>query len=166
MPRKKKNQSLTVTNNKPLEIALNDKEKFQQLIKQSMPEFVQKIETKEDLGNAMYASAQEMLLAIIDVLIRYHKFTEEDITKFNKEVKDILSGVKEFEERGLSILTPHSMGIVGEKVQEMGIEGLLTEIAGIRFQKERMVRSGLEQPILTGAEPFLKRLKQKNDGKL
>lgn len=134
-------------------------------VEKSMPKWVAKIKDKEDMANAMYASSQEMWIAVLDVLVRYHGFKEDEIKRFNEEAKDILTGAKEFEKDGLSMLSPHSMGIIGDKVEEIGIEGLLVEIAEIRNRKEKLTRIGMEVPVLPAATPFLKKLKQKNEGR-
>ena len=49
---------------------LNDPEQYKELVRASIPEFVKEIETKEDVGTAMFKSAQEMNLVFIDVLKR------------------------------------------------------------------------------------------------
>lgn len=142
-----------------------EQERIKSAITANMPEFVKGLETKEDLGNAMYAASQEMMLATIDVLVRYHEFSDDEVKKFTQELKDILTGTKEFEKTGLSILSGHSMATVGDKVQETGIEGLMMELATVRHQKERMTRAGIESPLLTEATPFIKQLKKRNEGR-
>lgn len=146
-------------------LSIPEIDKFKDLIRKSMPEFVAEIETKEDMGNAVYAASQEMLLVIEDCLIRYHGWNEQQLKTLHQQLRDVLTGVKEFEKNGLSILTPHSVDIVGEKVQEVGITGLLQEIASVRFHKERLGRIDMDMPVLDGATPFLKKLKERNRGK-
>lgn len=106
----------------------------------------------EDVGTAMMQAGQEMMLAVDDVLIRYFKMTDSDIKKFHQKLIPILKGVEEYEEQGLSMLSPHDISIVGD-------------IAQHRFIKERSSRIGLETPILPGATPFLRALKAANDEK-
>lgn len=114
-----------------------------------VPEWVANV---EDIGTSMMQAGQEMMLAIDDILIRYFNFTEADIKRFHGELKPVLQGVKEYEEQGLSILSPFDMSIVGE-------------IAKTRFLKERTGRIGLETPVLPGAKPFLKALDKANNEK-
>lgn len=131
-------------------------------MEKSMPVWVKDLNNKEDMANAIFATSQEMLLVVMDTLRRYHKFEEKDLKQFTKEIEDVLQGVKEFEAHGLNILTPHSVGVIGDKVQESGIAGLLGEIAETRLVKEKMTRAGLEYPISLQATPFIKKLKEKN----
>jgi hypothetical protein len=149
---KKKQNQLVVTDPKFIAKTMEEK----------MPEWVQKMHTKEDMANAVYATSTEYLTAIDDTLLRYFNFTEDEIKKFHGYLQDILTGVKEFEDHGLTIMTPNSMGVVGEKIQEIGIGGLLQEIAATRLTKEKMIRAGFEYPISLQATPFLKKLKEKN----
>lgn len=143
-----------------------DIEQFKSLVKASMPEFVAEVENKEDLANAMYASTQEMWLAIGDVLIRHHGWKEDELKKFQKHLKEMLTGMAEFERHGLNILSPHSAEIVGDVIQEQGIGGLLANIAETRYRKEKLDRIGMDYPVMIeGAQPFLKKLKQKNKDK-
>ena len=114
-----------------------------------MPEWVPDV---EDTGTAMMQAAQEMMLAVDDVLIRFFDFDDDKIKKFHESLKPILQQVEEYERHGLSIMTPNDMAVVGE-------------IAKTRFMKERFVRMGLEVPILPGAAPFLKALAKKNERK-
>jgi hypothetical protein len=144
------------------EIAIVDPKAIMQTMEKNMPEWVSKLHTKEDMGNAIYATSTEFLVAIDDILLRYFNFTEDDIKRFHEHLRDILTGVKEFEDHGLTIMTPHSMDVVGEKIEQVGIGGLLQEIANTRFLKERMARSGFEYPIGLAATPFMKKLKEKN----
>ncbi len=152
MMKKKQNNQLAVLDPKAIVAEMENK----------MPDWIKNINTKEDMGNAVYATSAELLLAIDDILIRYFNFTEEEIKRFHAELKEILEGVKEFEDHGLNIMTPHSMDIVGEKIQEVGIGGLLQEIANTKLVKERMTRAGFEYPVSLAATPFIKKLKEKN----
>ena len=158
---KKKNGITKI--NSPL--ALENIEAFKQLVKNSMPEFIAEIETKEDFANAIYSTSQEMMLVIDDVLMRSFKFKEEDIKKLHTELQDVLRGVKEFEDRGLSILSPHSVSVVGDIIEEKGILGLLADLGKTRFLKERAQRSGIELPHLSGSGIFIKKLKERNNTK-
>lgn len=147
---------------KDTDIAILDTNTIVQTMEKNMPGWVKELNSKEDMGNAIYATSTELLVAIDDVLIRYHKFTEDDIKVFHSHLKDILRGVKEFEDHGLNINTPHSMDIIGEKIFEIGIGGLLQEIANVKLIKEKMTRSGLEYPVSLSATPFIRKLKEKN----
>jgi hypothetical protein len=147
---------------KQTQLAVVDPKSIVQTMEKAMPEWVKKINTKEDMGNAVYTTSQEFLMAIDDTLLRYFNFTEDDIKRFHRELEDILKGVKEFEEHGLNIMTPHSMDVIGEKIDEIGIGGLLQEIANTRLLKEKMTKAGLEYPISLQATPFIKKLKEKN----
>lgn len=132
-------------------------------MEEKMPTFIKNVNNKEDMANAIFATSQEMLLVIEDSLIRYHGFSSDDLKNLHTEIKDVLTGVKEFEKHGLSILSVHDTAVIGDKVEKIGIAGLLDEIGGIRFMKERMVRAGIEYPLTMGSAPFLKSLKKKND---
>ncbi len=147
---------------KQTEIQLVDPKAIVATMEEKMPEWVKELHSKEDMGNAIYATGTELLVAIDDILLRYFSFDEESIKEFHVHLKDILQGVKEFEEHGLSIMTPHSMDVLGEKIGEVGIGGLLAEIANTRLLKERMGRAGLEYPVSLAATPFIRKLKQKN----
>lgn len=158
----KKNNQLTVQEPTLPTLDPQKIEQFKLMVKQNMPEFVAELENKEDLANSSYAMAQEMLLAVMDTLRRHHGFEEKDLKNFSQELEDLLKGVKEFETHGLNILTPHSMDVVGEKVQEIGIAGVLSEIAQTRLSKEKMARMGMEYPLAIQATPFIKKLREKN----
>lgn len=151
MPKPKKTTALQLT---PDQIKL--------AMEQHMPQWIAKIQNKENMANAMYASGQEFLLVIEDALIRHFGFKEKDLKKLHDEIKDVLRGVKEFEHHGLSMLSPKDVETVADKVQQVGIAALMAEISGIRLTKEVMNRSGLEYPILPGAKPFIKELKRRN----
>ena len=159
----KKDKQITTKNEiSPMIMDKEKIEKFKRLVNETMPEFVKELNNKEDLSNAMFATSQEMLVAIDDVLLRYFSFTEDEIKKFHSYLKDILQGVREFEDHGLNLTSPHSMDIVGEKIQEVGISNLLMEIAKIRLKKEKIGRAGLEYPIALQATPFIKKMRDKN----
>lgn len=136
-----------ITENK--ELVLADIEKFKGLVKQTMPQFIAEVENREDMANAMYATAQEILLVIEDALIRHHGWGEDNLKQLHKEISPVLEGVKEYEKHGLTLLSPGDISIVGELVET-------------RYIKERTARAGLETPILTGAVPFIKKLKERN----
>lgn len=125
------------------------KEKKQEVALRS-PEFLAEVKTVEDMGNAIYAASQEFLLVIEDALIRHHGFTDADLKRLHEEIVPVLKGVAEYEKHGLSLLSPNDIGIVAE-------------IAETRYLKERAGRAGLHMPIMEGAKPFLKKLKEKND---
>ena len=147
---------------KTKQLAVVDPKSIVATMEEKMPDWVKKMNSKEDMGNAVYATSTELLVAIDDILIRYFSFTEDEIKKFHNHLKDILQGVKEFEDHGLTIMTPHSMVVLGEKIQQVGIGGLLMEIANTRLLKEKMTKAGLEYPISLQATPFIKKLKEKN----
>lgn len=161
----KSEKAITVEEKTIKGLALTNPQAFQELVLKAMPEFVTKVNNKEDVGNAMYDSAQEMMLAIEDVLIRYFEFSVNDLIKFKKNLTEILQGVKEYETHGLNILTPHSMGVVGEQHEEGSLPDIVGQLAGIRHDKHRFIRAGIEYPMLPGAKPFLKKLDEKNKGK-
>lgn len=105
----------------------------------------------EDIGNAMYATAQEFMLVIEDALVRHHGWTEADIKKLHTEIKPVLEGVAEYERAGLNLAgSKYSLDIVSDIVHS-------------RLAKETAFRKGEDLPILPKAKPFLKALKKKND---
>lgn len=130
-------------------------------VEKSMPQWVAKINNKEDMANAMMATGQEFLLVVEDVLIRYFEFDEKKIAKFHEQLKPILMGVKEFEKHGLSVMSVDAVGKVGDMVDEKGIVDLLAEMADIRFKKEKLDRAGMEYPTMIGATPYIRKLKEK-----
>ena len=137
---------------------LNDPEQYKELVRASIPEFVKEIETKEDVGTAMFKSAQEMNLVFVDVLKRYYGFRSEQITALLAHVQDLLQGVEELEEGNLNILSAHSMNRVGDIVEDIGIDGLMAKLAETRFRKERANRTGEDLPIASKVKPFIKQL--------
>lgn len=144
------------------QLQLVDPKSIVATMEKKMPTWVKEMNNKEDMGNAVYATSTELLVAIDDILLRYYNFTEDDIKRFHKDLKDILTGVKEFEDHGLTIMTPHAMDVLGEKIGDVGIGGLLQEIANTRLLKEKMGRAGLEYPVSLAATPFIKKLREKN----
>lgn len=142
-------------------VAIIDSKAITTEIEKKMPEWVQKINNKEDMANAIYSTSQEMLIAVDDILIRYFKFSEKDVKRFHKHLKDILRGTKEFEDRGLNIVTPYSMTIVGDRIEKVGIEGLLAEIGKTKLFKEKLTRAGVEYPVTLGMTPTVKKLESK-----
>lgn len=143
-------------------LALRDPEEMKQEIRKMMPKFIAEVENKENMANAMYGASQEMLLVMEDILIKHFKFGNAELKKLHDETRDVLRGVKEFEKQGLSLLSPGDISIVTDKVDEIGIENLLGEIAETHLTKEVMAKSGLDYPTLPGARPFLKELKKQN----
>lgn len=139
-----KEQLLQVVRAHLLPIA--DPEKYKETIRGLMPEFVKEMDTKEDIAASVFDASQEFLLVVIDCLKRYHSWSDLEIKKLHKELVDVLTGVKEFEKSGLSILSPHSVGVVGDKVQDLGINKLLAEIAETRFVQAKMYKAGLQVP--------------------
>jgi len=139
-------------------LPINDPEKYKEMVRSALPEFAKEVESTEIRGTAIFEASQQMLLVIFDCLRRYHNLSYEDLKRLNKEMTDVLRGVAEFEDAGLSMLSQHSMTIVGDNVQDLGIEALLTKIAKIREQKARMTASGIEYDKIP-EKPFLKRPK-------
>lgn len=123
-----------------------DPEKYKELIRANMPDFVKEMDTKEALAASAFQTNQEFLLVIIDCLKRYHGWSDIEIKKLHGEIVDVLTGVKEFEDSGLSILSPHSVAVVGDKVQEIGVTKLLAEIRRIRYGKNEINRIGMLIP--------------------
>lgn len=143
-------------------LPISNPEKYKQIVKAAMPDLVKEMDTKEDMASSIMESSQEMMMVIFDCLRRYHGWNDKDLKQLNKEITDVLTGVKEFEDAGLSMLSPHSVKIVGDNVQELGISGLLGKIAEVRYQKTRMIKAGIEVPKLVDEKPFVKQLKEKN----
>ena len=158
---KKENKSLATI--KSLQtLSVKDTKAFQELVIKTMPEFVAVLNNKEDMANSMFDAAQEMLLVVDDVLIRYFGFTTEKVKEFHQKIEPILRGAEEFEKHGINLGTHHDIGILGDLVEEKGIANLLGSIAQTRLMKKRYDRAGIEYPILAGANDFMKKLKEKN----
>lgn len=126
-------------------LAKDEIKAFQESVKAGMPEFVRDIETKEDVANSMFETAQEMLLVIDDVLMRYFDFNEGKIGEFHKKLEPILKGVEEYERYGFNIMSPNSIAAIGDLVQT-------------RLIKNRMTRNGLDYPILPAGNDLLKKM--------
>ena len=151
-------QSDLILADDPAELLVTKPEDFKALVEKNMPEFVAKINSKEDLGNTVLSTSQEFLLVIEDVLRRKFDFTEDDFKKLHNEIKPILKGVTEFEKDGLNLTSLHDIEMIGDMIEGTSIGGLLTEIALSRAQKERLNRAGIDTPTLPGATPFIKKM--------
>lgn len=147
---------------KSYELLANNPDKFKELVRKSMPEFVAEMSNKEDMGNAMFEAGQEFLLVVLDTLRRYHNFDEGDLKEFRTHLTDVLTGVKEFETAGLNMTGIYTTGVLGDKIEKVGIAGLLAEIAEARYHKEKLGKIGMEMPLLPEAEPMLKELRKRN----
>ncbi len=141
----KKKQQLSI-----IPTAQQEIQQFQNSVRSNMPEFIQTIEDKEDLANSMFEAGQELLLAVVDVLIRYFDFDESEIKDFHKKLEKILAGIEEYEKYGFNIMTPNSIAAIGDLVQT-------------RYLKNRMTRSGVDYPILPGGHDFLKKITGKKE---
>ena len=144
---------------------ITEPEKYKEMVKKALPEFVKEMDTKESLGTSVMEANQEMMLVIADCLRRYHNFKDSDITSLHNEITDVLLGVKEYEDSGLSMLTPHTIRQVGDQVEMIGPEHLVAEIAKIRSKKNMMLISGQDYQAITLGEIPLKKLQAKNDKK-
>ena len=147
---------LKVTENMLMPIL--NKEKYKEMVKNALPEFVKEMDNKEDMADSIYESNQEFLLIIFDCLRRYHGWNESEMKKLKKEIHDVLTGAKEFENGGLSFLSIHDITLLGDYMEEKGIPGLMRDIAKARLQRIKITGLGLEVPILPGAEGMLKKL--------
>lgn len=137
-------------------LPLTDPEKYKELIRKTLPDFAKEVETAEIRGTATFEASQEMMLVVFDCLRRYHHFRDADLTQLNKELTDVLRGVKEFETEGLSMLSMNSIQIVGDNVEDLTINGLLEKIAKVRMKKAEMDKTGLKYPKIA-EKPFLGR---------
>lgn len=157
---KKKKLELAKLEEAPTEmIPLTDPEKYKEMVKQAMPEFVREMDQKEDLGTATFEAASEFWMATVDSLRRYHNWSDEEIHQLHRELTDVLTGVKEFEDAGLSMLSLNSIKVVGDNVEGLGIKGLLSKIADLRYQKSRMIRAGMDTAKELDEKDFTKKLK-------
>ena len=143
-------------------LPMTNPEKYKEIIKAQLPDLVKEMDNKEDMATSIFETGQEMMLVIFDCLRRYHKFGDLELKQLNKELTDVLTGVKEFETAGLSMLSPHSVGIVGDNVEELGIGGLLQKIAEQRYIKAKMSKARLELPKMVDEKPFTKQLNGKS----
>ncbi len=99
-------------------------------LRANMPKWIPE---KEDIANSMYQVAQEYQLVVEDCLKKYHGFSENELKKLEKEIANVLVPLGEIERKGLSILSPSDMAVVGE-------------IAEIRRKRLQFGRSGLTLP--------------------
>lgn len=135
-------------------------EKYKEKIKSLMPEFVREMDNKEDMGTAIFHANQEMLLVLFDCLRRYHGWDDVQMKQLKRELNDVLTGLKEYEEGGLSFLSVHDVTILGDKIQAEGIPGLMAGIAEAKLKKIKLTKLGMEVPIQAGAEAMSKRLQK------
>ena len=140
-------------------LPFTDPDAYKERVKSSLPVFVKEIEALETQGTAVFEASQEMMLVIFDCLRRYHGLKDEDLKRLNKEITDVLQGVKEFEAEGLSMLSMNSVRIVGDNIEDLGVGGLLEKIARVRMQKAGMEKAGIEYPKIA-EKPFTRRLKK------
>lgn len=138
-------------------LPFNSPEKYKERVRSLMPAFAKEVETIEDRGTAVFEAGEEYHMVVLDCLRRYHHFTEPQIKQLHREITDVLRGVKAFETEGLSMLSPHSVEIVGDNIEDLGIGGLLDKIAQVRIHKTNMGKAGLEWDKLP-EKPFVKRL--------
>lgn len=136
-----------------------DPEAYKEKIRSLLPAFVKEMDNVEDLGTAAMESGQEMLLVIYDCLRRYHGWEDPEIIRLSSEVTDVLTGAKEYEESGLSMLTPYTINQLGNQVQEMGIAEIRAKIAQIRYKKTQFNKIGMEFPEIPGMAKFLSKPK-------
>lgn len=165
MKQKKLTEIAPLTPTQTAELVRKDEQAFKDLVMKSMPSFIAKVENKEDMANSTFAAGQEMLLVLEDILIKYFKFKESDLKNLHDKMRDVLTGVKEFEIHGLSMLSPQDIATVTDLIDQKGIAGLMADISGVRLQKEKLGRAGLEYPTTLGATPFLKELAKRNKQK-
>lgn len=114
-------------------------QEFEKTMAKAMPKWIPE---KEDVANSMFESAQEMLLAVNDILVRHFKFKEDQIKSFNKHLEDMLKGLAEYEKYGFNILSGNSVEAIGDLVQT-------------RLVKNKMTRVGMDYPILAEGKDFL-----------
>lgn len=125
-------------------LPLTDPEKYKEMVKSKMPELVQQMDNKEDVGTAMFESAQEMMLAVSETLRKYHGFDDDAIRAFMRNLKSNLTVVEKIEDGGLSMLSDHSMRQVVDMVEEFGVGKILQRIAQTRYKKGQAWRLGEE----------------------
>lgn len=137
---------------------INNPEQYKEMVKSNMPDFVREMNDKEDMATSIWQANQELILVLADCLRRYHRWSQLEIRQLHKELYEVLTGVKEFEDAGLSFLSPHDVATLGDKVEEVGISGLMKQIATARYNKAKIIRAGLEVPILPQANAIMKQL--------
>lgn len=110
---------------------LNITKKQAEEIKSLIPQFAKDIETKtkgiEDIGTAQYESAQQFYLAVEQVLTRHFNFSEDDLRKLETELYHIMTVTKYVEDRKLSVMTHHTMQMVGEIAMHRALDKLKKE---------------------------------------
>ena len=140
---------------------MNDPEQYKAMVRENMPDFVKEMETKEDMGTSIWQANQEFILVMADCLRRYHGWSDLEIKQLHHELTDVLTGVKEYEDAGLAMLSAVDIKRVGDQVEVMGPENLIKRIAEIRYKKAEMVREGIEYPSISAEEAFPKRIGKK-----
>jgi hypothetical protein len=64
----------------------------------------------EDLGTSIYHTSQQMYMLIQDLLRMKFNFTPQELKELHQEVTKAVEGLAWFEEKGLSPLSPDSIG--------------------------------------------------------
>lgn len=133
-------------------------DKYKELVRASNPKWVAGWEKIEDTSKSVYESTQEFQLILADCLRRYHGWNEAQILQLHRELTDVLTGAKEFEDQGLTFLSVHDSQMLGEKVEELGIAGLMKQIYEIKHKKNSMSKMGMEPPVQVGASKMAKEM--------
>lgn len=141
-------------------LPFSNPEKYKDLIKSSMPEFVKELDDREFSGTAMQEAGQEMMLVIVETLKQSFGFKDSQIKQLLTELGGTLSVAEKVEEGGLSLLSDHSMKRIVQMVKELGVDKVLKNIADIRYQKEKTWASGLEHPQVLEGSNIAKRLQK------
>ena len=125
-------------------LSLKDEKKLLAKLPSWIPE-------KEDTATAILQTAQEFLLLVEDCLAKHHGFSENEMKKLESEVREMLITLGDMERKGLSILSPREMSIVGE-------------IAEIRRKRLEFGRSGLVLPPVNKSEVIAQLANKKANG--
>ena len=97
------------------------------------PEHRAALENVVNIANASMKTGQEMLLAIEQILEQDFNFSEKDLGHVEQKLMRMLQTLATLERKGLSILSPNDMSVVGE-------------IATAALQNEINHKSGLILP--------------------
>ncbi|MCR4285075.1 MAG: hypothetical protein NUV97_03480 [archaeon] len=82
----------------------------EQTLRANLPSW---IPDKENLGTAVSQTALEFLVLVEEILVRDHGFSEKEIVKLERKIKQVLPTLAGTEvERDLSILRPKDMQMV------------------------------------------------------
>lgn len=139
-------------------LPLTSPDKYKELVRSQMPEFVKELDKLEDTTTSVWQTTQEFMLILMDCLRRYHGWNEAQMKQLQRELTDVLTGAKEFEDQGLTFLSIHDTQMLGEKVEDLGIAGLMKQIAEIKHKKNMMAKIGMEPPVQVGASQMAKEL--------